>query len=247
MEAQAEQQFRILVVEDEAGIQELVRVNLARQGFDVRCAVSTEAGTASLKEWQPHLLLLDWMLPGESGLDWCRRLRRQEETRYLPIVLVTARGEEGDRIRGLDYGADDYISKPFSIKELLARIKALLRRSYPEGEQELIAAGPLRLDQKSHRVHANGNEVRLGPTEFRLLRFLMNHPERVFSRETLLDRVWGQQVYVEERTVDVHIRRLRKALEPFGCENYIETVRGAGYRLRAIAPQLSGETDDAAG
>lgn len=243
MEVQAEQQFRILVVEDEAGIQELMRVNLARQGFDVRCASSTEAAAVLLTEWQPHLLLLDWMLPGESGLDWCRRLRRQEATRYLPIVLVTARGEEGDRVRGLDHGADDYISKPFSIKELLARIKALLRRSYPAGEQEVIAAGPLRLDQKSHRVHANGNEVRLGPTEYRLLRFLLMHPERVFSRETLLDRVWGQQVYVEERTVDVHIRRLRKALEPFACEDCIETVRGAGYRLRAQVAQAPGDAD----
>ena len=247
MEVQAEQLFRILVVEDEAGIQELVRVNLARQGYDVRCASSSEAAAVLLAEWQPHLLLLDWMLPGESGLDWCRRLRRQETSRYLPIVLVTARGAEGDRIRGLDYGADDYISKPFSIKELLARIKALLRRSYPTGDQEAIVAGPLRLDKKSHRVHANGNEVRLGPTEFRLLRFLMTHPERVFARETLLDRVWGQQVYVEERTVDVHIRRLRKALEPFACEDYIETVRGAGYRLRAQVAQPQDDADGVSG
>ncbi|MEW5791850.1 MAG: phosphate regulon transcriptional regulator PhoB [Pseudomonadota bacterium] len=239
MEEKAEQPFRILVVEDEPGIQELIRVSLVRQGYVVQCADSVETADPILKSWQPQLLILDWMLPGESGLAWCRTLRRDEDSEHLPIMLITARGEESDRVRGLESGADDYISKPFSPKEMVARVKAVLRRAYKGQDQRTLNLGILRLELQSHRVFAGSVELHLGPTEFKLLRFLMSHPERVFTRNALLDRVWGQQVYVEERTVDVHIRRLRKALEPFGCENYIETVRGSGYRFRAETPLLS--------
>lgn len=242
MEEKGEQPFRILVVEDESGIQELIRVSLVRQGYVVQCADSVETADPILKRWRPQLLILDWMLPGESGLAWCRTLRRDEDSEHLPIMLITARGEESDRVRGLESGADDYISKPFSPKEMVARVKAVLRRAYKGQDQRTLNLGILRLELQSHRVFVGSVELHLGPTEFKLLRFLMSHPERVFTRSTLLDRVWGQQVYVEERTVDVHIRRLRKALEPFGCENYIETVRGSGYRFRAEAPLLSSAT-----
>lgn len=239
MEAAVEQPFRILVVEDEPGIQELVRVALTRQGYVVKCTESVELAAPLLKTWTAHMIILDWMLPGESGLNWCRSLRRSPEHQHVPVMLITARGEENDRVTGLDSGADDYISKPFSPKEMVARVKALLRRAYKDEDQFLLSQGPLRLDLQSHRVFVSGTELHLGPTEFKLLQFFMSHPERVFARSALLDRIWGQQVYVEERTVDVHIRRLRKVLEPFGCENYVETVRGAGYRFRANAGMSS--------
>ncbi|HTR57986.1 MAG TPA: phosphate regulon transcriptional regulator PhoB [Casimicrobiaceae bacterium] len=223
----------ILVVEDEPAIQELLRVNLEDAGFVVRTVPDAESALAQIRHVLPDLLLLDWMLPGQSGLALARGLRGEPRTRELPIIMVTARGEEADRVAGLEAWVDDYVTKPFSPRELKARIKAVLRRRAPEAAQETLVVGSLCLDPSTHRVTANNAPVQLGPTEFRLLKFLMARPERVHSRTHLLDQVWGDHVYIEERTVDVHIRRLRLALTPSDCARMIETVRGGGYRLAA--------------
>jgi two-component system phosphate regulon response regulator PhoB len=227
----------ILVVEDEPAILELLKVNLADAGYDVRAAPDAEAAQAAVNTALPDLVLLDWMLPGQSGLAFAKQLRADSRTRELPIIMVTARSDESDKVAGLEAWVDDYVTKPFSPRELKARIKSVLRRRAPEAAQEVLSAGPLKLDPATHRVTANGQSVHLGPTEFRLLRFLLARPERVHSRAQLLDQVWGDQVYIEERTVDVHIRRLRVALEPFAVDTMIETVRGSGYRL--AIPRLS--------
>ena len=220
----------ILVVEDERAIREMVAFTLKRSGFAVREAEDASAARRIIADNRPDLILLDWMLPDLSGLELARALRRGETTRELPILMLTARAAEDDKVLGLESGADDYLTKPFSARELVARIQALLRRA-AGAEGEAIALGSLRLDPASHRVSAEGSEVTLGPTEYRLLKFFMSQPERVFSRAQVLDRVWGGNVYIEERTVDVHIRRLRKALAPHGCDAYIQTVRGSGYRF----------------
>jgi two-component system phosphate regulon response regulator PhoB len=221
----------ILAVEDEPAILELLKVNLQDAGYDVKSAPDAETAQALLRDALPDLVLLDWMLPGQSGLALAKQLRADTRTRELPIIMVTARGEEADKVAGLEAWVDDYVTKPFSPRELKARIKSVLRRRAPEAAQEPLVAGPLRLDPVTHRVTVNGRPVHVGPTEFRLLRFLLARPERVHSRAQLLDQVWGDQVYIEERTVDVHIRRLRLALEPHGLDRLIETVRGSGYRL----------------
>jgi two-component system phosphate regulon response regulator PhoB len=221
----------ILVVEDEPAIAELLEVNLLDAGYDVTTAPDAETALRLLKEKLPDLVLLDWMLPGQSGLAVARQLRVDARTRELPIIMVTARSDEQDKVAGLEAWVDDYVTKPFSPRELKARIKAVLRRRAPEAAPDVLEAGALRLDPGTHRVTVGGQPVHLGPTEFRLLRFFLARPERVHSRAHLLDQVWGDQVYIEERTVDVHIRRLRLALEPFGQDGLIETVRGAGYRL----------------
>jgi two-component system, OmpR family, phosphate regulon response regulator PhoB len=221
----------ILVVEDEPAIVELLKVNLADAGYGVKTAADAEAAQAALKQALPDLVLLDWMLPGQSGLALAKELRGNARTRELPIIMVTARSGESDKIAGLEAWVDDYVTKPFSPRELKARIKSVLRRRAPEAAQEPLEAGSLRLDPVTQRVTVAGREVPLGPTEFRLLRFMLARPERVHSRAQLLDMVWGDHVYIEERTVDVHIRRLRVALEPFGADKLIETVRGSGYRL----------------
>ncbi len=221
----------ILAVEDEPAILELLRVNLVDAGYTVRAASDAETAHAMLKEDLPDLLLLDWMLPGQSGLALAKQLRADSRTRDLPIIMVTARSDEADKIAGLEAWVDDYVTKPFSPRELRARIKAVMRRRAPEAALEPLSAGGLTLDPTTHRVSVNGQPVHLGPTEFRLLRFFLARPERVHSRAQLQDQVWGDQVYIEERTVDVHIRRLRLALEPFGMDALIETVRGSGYRL----------------
>ncbi|MGA8033986.1 MAG: phosphate regulon transcriptional regulator PhoB [Casimicrobiaceae bacterium] len=221
----------ILVVEDEPAIVELLKVNLADAGYGVKTAADAEAAQAALKQALPDLVLLDWMLPGQSGLALAKELRANARTRELPIIMVTARSGESDKIAGLEAWVDDYVTKPFSPRELKARIKSVLRRRAPEAAQEPLEAGSLRLDPVTQRVSVAGREVPLGPTEFRLLRFMLARPERVHSRAQLLDMVWGDHVYIEERTVDVHIRRLRVALEPFGADKLIETVRGSGYRL----------------
>ncbi len=223
----------VLVVEDEPAIRELLKVNLLDAGYEVKEAADAETAHALLKQALPDLLLLDWMLPGQSGLAFAKSLRADARTKELPIIMVTARSEEADRVAGLESWVDDYITKPFSPRELKARIKSVLRRRAPEAAQELLAAGPLQLDPVTHRVTVGERPVPMGPTEFRLLRFLLARPERVHSRTQLLDQVWGDHVYIEERTVDVHIRRLRVALEPFGVDALIETVRGSGYRLSA--------------
>ncbi|HTI46111.1 MAG TPA: phosphate regulon transcriptional regulator PhoB [Casimicrobiaceae bacterium] len=224
---------RILVVEDEPAIRELLRVNLVDAGYEVQEASDAESAQGLLNAALPDLLLLDWMLPGQSGLAWAKRLRADSRTRDIPIIMVTARSEESDRVAGLEAWVDDYVTKPFSPRELKARIKSVLRRRAPEAAQEALSVGPLKLDPVTHRVTVNDDTVVMGPTEFRLLRYLIARPERVHSRAQLLDQVWGDQVYIEERTVDVHIRRLRVALEPFGAADLIETVRGSGYRLAA--------------
>ncbi|MDH5245800.1 MAG: phosphate regulon transcriptional regulator PhoB [Betaproteobacteria bacterium] len=221
----------ILVVEDEPAIRELLRVNLADAGYDVREAPDAESAQRAISRALPHLVLLDWMLAGKSGLVLARELRGDARTRELPIIMITARTAEADKVAGLEAWVDDYVTKPFSPRELMARIKAVLRRRAPEAAQEPLAAGALRLDPATHRVTVDGNAVPLGPTEYRLLRFLLARPERVHSRAQLLDQVWGDDVYIEERTVDVHIRRLRAALQPLGQDALVETVRGSGYRL----------------
>jgi two-component system, OmpR family, phosphate regulon response regulator PhoB len=221
----------VLVVEDESAIREMIALSLKRAGFDAREAADSGSARRAIADRVPDLILLDWMLPDVSGIELARALRRDENSRDIPIIMLTARADEDDKVRGLESGVDDYITKPFSSRELVARINAVLRRAGPEGGEEILKAGKLTLNEASHRVTADDAAVNLGPTEFRLLRYLMSRPERVFSREQLLDRVWGGNVYVEERTVDVHIRRLRKALEPSGTDRYIETVRGAGYRF----------------
>ena len=226
----------ILVVEYEPAILELLKVNLADAGYDVRAAPDAETAQAVVNATLPDLVLLDWMLPGQSGLAFAKQLRADTRTRELPIIMVTARSDESDKVAGLEAWVDDYVTKPFSPRELKARIKSVLRRRAPEAAQEVLVAGPLQLDPATHRATAHGQQVHLGPTEFRLLRFLLARPERVHSRTQLLDQVWGDQVYIEERTVDVHIRRLRVALEPFGVDSMIETVRGSGYRLAVPRP-----------
>ncbi|HEV7166273.1 MAG TPA: phosphate regulon transcriptional regulator PhoB [Gammaproteobacteria bacterium] len=221
---------RILVVEDERAIREMVTFTLKRAGFAVSEAEDASAARRALVDHSPDLVLLDWMLPDLSGLELARALRRDQATKELPIIMLTARAAEDDKVMGLESGADDYLTKPFSARELVARIQALLRRA-AGADGEALALGGLRLDPASHRVSVEGTEVTLGPTEYRLLKFFMSQPERVFSRAQVLDRVWGGNVYIEERTVDVHIRRLRKALGPHGCDAYIQTVRGSGYRF----------------
>jgi len=221
----------ILVVEDEPAIRELLKINLVDAGYEVREAADAEAANALLKEALPDLVLLDWMLPGQSGLAFAKQLRADPRTKQLPVIMVTARTDEADRVAGLEAWVDDYVTKPFSPRELKARIKSVLRRRAPEAAQEPLSVGGLALDPLTHRVTANGQPVAIGPTEFRLLRFLLARPERVHSRAQLLDQVWGDHVYIEERTVDVHVRRLRLALEPYGLDNLVETVRGSGYRL----------------
>src|SRR5687767_14276362 len=224
---------QILVVEDERPIREMIAFGLRRAGFEVREAADARSGRAEVANKLPDLLLVDWMLPDTSGLELTRALKRDRETRELPIIMLTARAEEGDKVAGLEGGADDYVTKPFSPRELLARINAVLRRAAPNGEGECIEFEGLALDQASHRVTVGDQTVALGPTEYRMLEFFMTHPERVYTRDQLLDRIWGGNVYVEERTIDVHIRRLRKALEEFGYDRFIQTVRGSGYRFSA--------------
>lgn len=221
----------ILVVEDEAPIRDMIRFALERSDFSVAEAADAQAARLAVAEQHPDLVLLDWMLPGVSGMELAREWRRDELTETLPIILVTARVDENDRVRGLNLGADDYVTKPFSSSELVARVRAVLRRSLPGGEDETLELDGLTLDAASQRVSVGDSSVKLGPTEYRLLRFFMSNPERVYTREQMLDRVWGQNVYVEERTVDVHIRRLRKALAPHGFDGFIQTVRGSGYRF----------------
>jgi len=222
----------ILVVEDEPQVQELVAVNLEHAGHRVRRASSASEAVTSIREELPDVLILDWMLPDESGLSLTRRLREDERTRGLPILMLTARAMEQDKISGLEAGADDYLTKPFSPKELAARIKAVLRRRAPQLADDVVEIVGLRLDPASKRLTAAGKIVDLAPTEFRLLHFFMTHPERIYSRAQVLDFVWGDHVFIEERTVDVHIRRLRKALEPSGHDRFIDTVRGSGYGFR---------------
>jgi len=221
----------VLVVEDEPAILELLRINLLDAGYEVQGAADAEDAKRRLNETLPDLVLLDWMLPGQSGLALAKELRAAKRTRELPIIMVTAKSDEADKVTGLEAWVDDYVTKPFSPRELKARIKSVMRRRAPESAQEPLAAGVVTLDPTTHRVSVAGQPLRLGPTEFRLLRFLLARPERVHSRAQLLDQVWGDQTYIEERTVDVHIRRLRAALEPFGQADLIETVRGSGYRL----------------
>ncbi len=224
---------KILVVDDEAAIRQMVCLALAQAGYACVEAADTTEARARVLEALPDLILLDWMLPGVSGVEYARRLRSEKLTRDIPVILLTARTEEEDKVRGLDAGADDYLTKPFSTRELLARIKALLRRAAPHAVELPVETEGLALDPVTHRVSARGKSLALGPTEFRLLHFLMTHPERVHARERLLNDVWGNAVYVEERTVDVHIRRLRKALAASGHDRLIQTVRGSGYRFSA--------------
>jgi two-component system phosphate regulon response regulator PhoB len=230
---------RILVVEDESAIAELISINLRHAGYEVTIAAAADQAQFEVDRVLPDLVVLDWMLPGQSGLALAKQWRGQSRTRELPIIMLTARAEEGDKIAGLDAGADDYLVKPFSTNELLARIRAVLRRKAPEALDTLVDVGGLKLDPATRRVTRDEREVRIGPTEFRLLHFLMTHPERVHSRAQLLDRVWGDHVFIEERTVDVHVKRLREALEPVQCARMIETVRGAGYRLTQQVQALS--------
>ncbi|MEZ0231461.1 MAG: phosphate regulon transcriptional regulator PhoB [Methylophilaceae bacterium] len=223
----------ILVVEDEPAIQELLALNLTQAGHNAMRALSVEQGQMLIREALPDLIILDWMLPGMSGIEFARKLKSDELTKGIPIIMLTARGEEADKVRGLEVGADDYVTKPFSPRELNARIKAVLRRRAPQMTDDPIEVSGLRLDPVTHRVTGNGDVLDLGPTEFRLLHYLMSNPERVHSRTQVLDRVWGDRVFVEDRTVDVHIRRLRLALAGSGHEDLIQTVRGVGYRFSA--------------
>jgi len=225
---------RILIVEDEEPLTLLLRYNLESEGYGVESVGRGDEAETRLRESVPDLVILDWMLPGLSGIELCRRLRTRPETERLPVIMLTARGEETERVRGLATGADDYVVKPFSVPELLARVRALLRRAKPEHVATLLRAGDIELDRETHRVHRAGREVHLGPTEFRLLEFLMQSPGRVFSREQLLDGVWGQDVYIDERTVDVHVGRLRKAINRGRQSDPIRTVRGAGYSFNEM-------------
>ena len=220
----------ILVVEDESAIRDMLMFNLGRAGYEVKPAENGHEARAAIVDRHPDVVLMDWMLPDVSGLELTRQLKRNPQTRDIPVIMLTARAEEDDRVAGLDGGADDYVTKPFSARELEARIKALLRRT-PGGRDDVLTAGAMKLDPASHRVMIGDAEISLGPTEYRLLDFFMRHPDRVYSRSQLLDRIWGGNVYVEERTVDVHIRRLRKALTEFEYDKLIQTVRGAGYRF----------------
>ncbi len=221
--------LQILIVEDEAALVTMLRYNLEGDGYAVEEAGDGEEALLKIKQCKPDLILLDWMLPSLSGLEVCRRIRSNPETAGLPVIMLTARGEESDRIRGLDMGADDYVTKPFSPKELLARIRSLLRRAKPSDTQETISCGDLVMDLSAHKVWRGARAIKLGPTEFRLLRFFIEHTGHVLSRERLLDDVWGRDIFVEERTVDVHIRRLRKAINDEGEQDPIRTVRSAGY------------------
>jgi two-component system phosphate regulon response regulator PhoB len=230
---------RILVVEDESAIAELVAINLRHAGFEVAIAADAEQAQAEVDAVVPDLVILDWMLPGQSGLQLARRWRGQARTRALPVIMLTARVLDADKVTGLDAGADDYLTKPFSPTELMARIRAVLRRKSPEALDSPVEVGPLRLDPATHRVSGHGQEVKMGATEFKLLHFFLSHPERVHSRTQLLDKVWGDHVFIEERTIDVHVKRLREALTPVRCAHLIETVRGAGYRLSGRATELS--------
>ena len=223
---------RILIVEDEPAIAELIAVNLRHNGFQPVRAMDAESAQRELDEVLPDVILLDWMLPGESGLSLAKRWRSSARSKAVPILMITARGDEPDRVAGLDAGADDYIVKPFSPRELLARIRAVLRRRAPEQGGGVVTIGDLSLDADTHRVSWTGQPLKVGPTEFKLLQYLMRHPERVHSRGMLLDKVWGDHVYIEERTVDVHVKRLRESLGDAG--RMVETVRGAGYRLTAL-------------
>jgi|SRR3989338_1774187 len=225
---------RILIVEDEPAIQELLAFNVTQAGFQASRAEDAEGAWREIRDHVPDLILLDWMLPGISGVALAKQLRADARTKEIPIIMLTARGDERDKISGLESGADDYMTKPFSPRELMARIRAVLRRHVPQMPDETVAAGGLELSPSKHRVSAKGSILELGPTEFRLLHFFMTHAERVYNRTQLLDQVWGTQVFVEERTVDVHIRRLRAALEPAGMDKLIQTVRGSGYRFSAI-------------
>ncbi len=226
-------QRRILIVDDEPSIREMVAFALRKGGFEpVHAGDAREAETA-IADRAPDMILLDWMLPGTSGIELARRWRRESLTREVPIIMLTARGEENDRVNGLEAGVDDYVVKPFSARELLARIRAVMRRSREDDEDGSVQVGQLRIDGAAHRVFAGDQPINIGPTEYRLLHFFMTHPERVYSRSQLLDHVWGGSVYVEERTVDVHIRRLRKTLEPAQLDSMVQTVRGSGYRFSA--------------
>jgi two-component system phosphate regulon response regulator PhoB len=231
----------ILVVEDESAIAELISINLRHAGFEVTIAATAEQAQAAVDGVLPDLIILDWMLPGQSGLALAKRWRGETRTRELPVIMLTARADEADKIAGLDAGADDYLTKPFSTNELMARIRAVLRRKAPEALDSAVEVGALKIDPATRRVSRGDAEVKVGATEFRLLHFFMTHPERVHSRAQLLDRVWGDHVFIEERTVDVHVKRLREALSPVQCAQMIETVRGAGYRLtqQAAAQALS--------
>ena len=224
-------QPNVLIVEDEPPLVELLSYNLEKAGFQIHIARDGEEALLAVEERKPDLILLDWMLPYVSGIEICRRIRRNPETRNVPIIILTARGEEDDRIRGLEAGADDYVVKPFSPSELVARVRAVLRRTRPAFDKDSLTYGDITMDLTTHRVSRNDESVDLGPTEFRLLRFMMEHPGRVFSREQLLDSVWGHDTYIEPRTVDVHIRRLRKAMNLPGTTDLIRTVRSAGYAL----------------
>ena len=221
----------ILIAEDEGALVTLLRYNLEREGYRVLQAQDGEEALLVANEQKPDLVLLDWMLPQLSGIEVCRRLRGRQETRNVPIIMLTARGEENDRIRGLDTGADDYITKPFSMTELLARLRAVMRRIRPSLAEDVVRIGDIEMDRAAHRVRRSGSDIHLGPTEFRLLEFFLRHPKRVFSREDVLNAVWGRDIHVEPRTVDVHIRRLRKAINGPGEIDIVRTVRAAGYAL----------------
>jgi two-component system phosphate regulon response regulator PhoB len=227
----------ILVVEDEPSIAELISINLTHAGYTVSRALQADEALLLLRNTKPDLVILDWMMPGKSGVQFARELKSNPATQAIPILMLTAKGEEADKVLGLDAGADDYVTKPFSPKELVARVKALLRRHVLEvSEEKLLILGPMQLDPVAHRLTIriadnNSKTLALGPTEFRLMQFLMANPERVHSRTHLLDHVWGNEVYIEERTVDVHIKRLRAALAPVACDHFVETVRGSGYRI----------------
>ena len=223
--------YRILIIEDESAIREMLGYTLMKEGYVCEDAADVEDARTMIARSRPDLILLDWMLPGMSGIDFARRLRSDTDTQNIPIIMLTAKGEEADKVRGLDTGADDYITKPFSTKELMARLRAVLRRYSNENQQGIIEIEGLVLDPETYRVTARDKIIEISPTEFKLLHFFISHPERVYSRTQLLDHVWGQNVYVEERTVDVHIRRLRLVLEPFGYDRFIQTVRSVGYRF----------------
>ena len=227
--------IKVLLVEDEEAIREMVNFSLTRAGFEVTEAADASVAQALIGQQIPEIVLLDWMLPGISGIDLVRRWRQDSRTQNVPIMMLTARGEEEDKLRGFDIGVDDYMTKPFSTQELIARIKAILRRQDKPDADTVLVAKTLKLDTVGHRVSVDGESLMLGPTEYRLLQFFMSHTERVFTRSQLLDQVWGDDVYIEERTVDVHIRRLRKLLEPHDCAEFVQTVRGAGYRF---SPQV---------
>lgn len=234
---------RILIVEDEPSIAELIAINLTHAGYEVERAMQTDIAQGILKDRLPSLIIMDWMLPGKSGVQFAKELRVNERTRGLPILMLTAKSEEADKVMGLDSGADDYVTKPFSPKELIARVKALLRRQTPAEDTGPLTVGPLKLDPSSHRVlaiwpNSDPKPISLGPTEYRLLQYFMANPERVHSRTSLLDNVWGNEVYIEERTVDVHIKRLRAALSSVDCDRFIETVRGSGYRITKIPTEV---------